>query len=267
MILFILEGSRREPMLFHTLEALYFPEDHREHIIYSYCDNIYNLYTEMVSDSSDAFDIVALLKEKSYSGGPNPLAAIKNRADIPEVFLIFDYDCQDIDVTDSQMLKALNTRLAQMLEYFNDETGHGKLFINYPMVEAIRYTKQLPDKDFPSYTVSLNDCKNFKDTAAQFSAYKSLDFLMAHQRPPIPERARELRANWQHVICQNTTKANLLCKGVASMPARKTDIAQADIFRAQLCHYILQNSEVAILSAFPLFLYDYFSVGSFMKPQ
>ena len=37
--------------------------------------------------------------------------------------------------------KKQNEYISKMLNYFNDETNKGKLFINYPMIESIRYFK------------------------------------------------------------------------------------------------------------------------------
>ena len=60
-----------------------------------------------------------------------------------------------------------------MLEYFDDETGNGKLYINYPMVESVFYTKQLPDKDYLSYDITREKCYNFKALVRDFSFYNS----------------------------------------------------------------------------------------------
>lgn len=67
-----------------------------------------------------------------------------------EIFLFFDYDFQESRLT----LEENNRHIGEMLEYFNDETENGKLYINYPMVESVFYTKQLPDKDYQSYYVT-----------------------------------------------------------------------------------------------------------------
>lgn len=67
-----------------------------------------------------------------------------------EIFLFFDYDFQESRLT----LEENNRHIGEMLEYFNDETENGKLYINYPMVESVFYTKQLSDKDYQSYYVT-----------------------------------------------------------------------------------------------------------------
>ena len=57
---------------------------------------------------------------------------------------------------------------------------------------------------------------------------------------------------------QNVAKANYLCSGNLSMPESKEDISQRKIFAAQLQKFILPDDSVSILSAFPLFLFEYF---------
>ena len=60
-----------------------------------------------------------------------------------------------------------------MLETFDNETEYGKLYIDYPMVESIRYTKFLPDANYWTYTISRTDCNRFKGLSAEFSAANS----------------------------------------------------------------------------------------------
>ena len=35
--------------------------------------------------------------------------------------------------------------------FFDNETEHGKLYINYPMIESFKHFKKIPDKDFKKY--------------------------------------------------------------------------------------------------------------------
>lgn len=78
----------------------------------------------------------------------------------------------------------MNLQISEMLDMFDNETENGKLYINYPMVEAIRYTKHLPDSMFYTYIVSRQQCRDisFKNMADCFSDYKSLDFLTLNTR-------------------------------------------------------------------------------------
>lgn len=61
MILFVFEGEKREPDLFHTLERLYFPRDNNR-IVCSFGNNLYDLYKELEKYGEDG-DIVAIMKE------------------------------------------------------------------------------------------------------------------------------------------------------------------------------------------------------------
>ena len=129
------------------------------------------------------------------------------------------------------------------------------------MLEAIRYTKTLPDEQFVTYTVSRTDCceKSFKDLAQCFSAYSSLDFIVLDFRryPPLSKKIK-VEKNWELLEAQNVSKANLLCNQEEGFPSDKESISQEKVFKAQLSKHILPKDEVAILSAFPIFKFDYF---------
>ena len=92
-----------------------------------------------------------------------------------------------------------------------------------------------------------------------FSDYKSLDFLTLNTRREATENEICSRAeNWKLVNEQNVVKANYLCSGDLTRPKDKGVVSQKEIFSAQLRKYVLPTESVSILSAFPLFLYEYF---------
>ena len=96
-----------------------------------------------------------------------------------------------------------------MLTIFSDETDKGKLYINYPMLEAIRYTKSLPDSNYSNYTISRAECqeKSFKEIAQQFSDYGSLDFFILNARSKLrQDRVNTVRHNWELLVEQNVFK-------------------------------------------------------------
>jgi hypothetical protein len=256
MILFVFEGRKREPDIFRTLEYLFFPRG--QNIVCSFGNNIYELYRQMQELEGDG-DIVSLLREINKDKPDNPFTSDMKSSDFSEIFLFFDYDFQNRNIT----LEQMNEQISRMLALFNDETDQGKLYINYPMIEAIRYTKTLPDDHFLEYSISRTDChdKGFKDLAQKFSAYASLDFIVLDFRKvPSTKTLEKLRENWRFLERQNVIKANYLCNDASGMPTNKDSISQHIIFDAQLSKYILPRDEVAILSAFPLFKYDYFKV-------
>lgn len=254
MILFVFEGKQREPNLYQTIQTLYFPKSN-EQIICSFGNNLYELYKELQKYEGDG-NLVALLKEKFKDKDDNPFANVQRSSDFSEIYLFFDYDFHNRNLP----LEDLNREVDEMLKLFSDESNNGKLYINYPMVESIRYTKQLPDVDYHSYVVTRKDCTNFKHLAAKFSAYNSLDYIQIDKRKkPSTERLDQLRQNWEHLKNQNVNKANYLCSGNNCSPDSKDDITQIKIFNSQLEYHVhTENCRVSILNAFPLFLYDYF---------
>ena len=256
MILFVFEGEYREPELFATIQKMFFPKDN-ERIAYSFGNNIYELYNEL-SKLDDAGDLVSLLQERCSGQADNPFEGL-NSSDFSEIYLFFDYDFQNKNLE----LAEINRQLKEMLSIFNDETEYGKLYINYPMIESIRYTKELPDDKYYEYVVSRAECSGFKRLAADFSAYSSLDFILIDPRKELSElsekKLKSLRNNWEYLKIQNVNKANYICHAKNEKPNKKEEVSQMQIFESQLQKHVnKEQSEVAILNAFPLFLYEYF---------
>ena len=57
MILFLFEGLKREPAILETIKKLFFSPDTEETIIVSYCNNIYQLYSDLIKEDSFIDDI------------------------------------------------------------------------------------------------------------------------------------------------------------------------------------------------------------------
>lgn len=249
MILFVFEGEERECRIYETLKKLFFPKD-REEIIFSFGNNIYNLYSEL--KGYDGYgDLVSIMRESLVSGEDNPLSGVA-ASDITDIFLFFDYDIHNSQLTIDEM----NRRVQGMLELFQEETENGKLYINYPMVESICYTKELPDRNYCSYSVAISDCSDFKKTTSEFSHYKSWDHLIC-PNPVCKSCFDKIQANWAHLIKMNVRKANYLVCGQKTMPNNKSDIDQLLIFGRQVVDYVNERSEVSVLNSFPIFIYDY----------
>ena len=170
MILFVFEGKEREPQLYRAIESLFFPKE-TDAIVCSFENNIYELYRQIVQLGESA-DIVSVLREQLDGREDNPLKDITASSAFAEIYLFFDYDLYH-----RLPLDEINRRLREMLVMFDDETTNGKLYINYPMIESIRHTKELPDADYYLYTIPKEQCGDFKRIAHDFSHYGSLDFL------------------------------------------------------------------------------------------
>lgn len=261
MILFVFEGTD-ESYVFKTLEHIFFKKKERR--ICCFNQNIYELFRLMqASDFTE--DIVSVIRDRREFYGENPLADVTDVADISEVYLFFDYDFQNANIS----LDEANRQVAEMLSFFNDENENGKLYINYPMLESLRCTGELPDNNYVNYIVKREVCDDFKHwLTTEYPFYKSMDFAVL----PVNRKSGDLRLtkvsldqknriknNWQFLKQQNVSKANYICTGKNEMPEKKEDVSQQSIFDNQLAKYV-QTDEccVAILNAFPLFLYEYF---------
>ena len=262
MILFVFEG-KDDKTYFESIERLFFPEK-SETFLCTYNSNIYSLYTKL--KAHDALkemlevDTVSVLKEILLEKGDETLKNIRED-EVSEIYLFFDYDFQE----DSRTLEENNNRLSELLNYFTDETGKGKLYINYPMVESLRYTKELPDNNYWQYTVTRQKCQEekFKHQVHEFSFYGgSLEYLVLTIKPAddetkIQQKANTAKTNWLHLVTMNTSKANYICNDKNELPDEVN--SQQDIFDSQLSKYVnTEKCKVAILNAFPLFLFDYF---------
>ena len=249
MILFIFEGAKYEPPLYNGIKALFFPRA-TDQIICSFCSSIYTFYKRLKDEFGEFADVVDVLKTELEKTDPeNKLFKCKS-SDIESVYLFFDYDFYRGD------LETKNAQVLELLEYFNEETDSGRLYVSYPMIESIQYTKELPDAQFHTYSVKREDSVGviFKKAARRFCAYDGYAFLKDAE-------------NWRGLVEQHAMKANLLTKGVYDWPLAKDDVAQMPLFEAQLEKHVLTNDEVAILNAFPMFLYEYFPKDKFKAAE
>lgn len=273
MKLFVFEGKKTEPKIFETLKELFFSK-REEQLVCTYNSNIYSLYSHLseleifkddgVESAGRTLSVLNSILEKN---GDNTLSNILD-SDVSEIFLFFDYDFHESRLS----IESNNSHIEEMLTYFNDETLNGKLYINYPMIESIRYHKELPDLNYKNYVVLRENSKDFKSIVHEYSFYNSLDYILLSNNPKESiEKQRDrfdiVVENWRNLVEMNICKANYICNDDNSSPKDKLDILQNKIFENQLLKYV--NTEqccVAILNAFPLFIYDYFEINKiFLK--
>lgn len=245
MILLVFEGKEREPKLFKAIEALGLFKQGR--LIYSFCSDIQTLYKrvkKLEGGIEGTASMVQLLQEARRDNPDDPIHKVTSD-DISEIYLFFDSDLHNSRYRLAEQVE----RLDELLSLLGNEQEYGKLYISYPMIEAICHTKELPDAKFEGYCSLIRDGKKFKDKASKFSPYNSLDFLI-----PQDERKRdEVRSNWSHLVRQHRAKAQRLCEVSA-----KDHLTQKKLFQTQCDKHITPRGEVAILASIPLFLYDYF---------
>ena len=247
MILFVFEGKKKEPAIFDSLRNLFFKGEESV-VVCTYNTDFHSLYKSLIENDWELFYV---LRERLQERGEDTLDGYL-ASDFSQTYLFFDYDFHNSHIS----LNEQNRRLEELLSFFNEETENGKLYINYPMVESIVYTKQLKDSQFDDYVVSRRDCHRFKELAANFSFYPDTSFLIVNNNNNVPDE--EVRHNWELLKFQHVTKANLLCNGIkGTMPVHKSSIAQSHIFKAQRKKYVDTKDSVSILNSFPIFVYEY----------
>lgn len=227
-ILFIFEGEKTEVQIASLIENHFF--DRSKMIIKSiYGAEIYQIYKELKKDPD--LDIFNLVKERSPN---NSILNPYKRADFAEVYLFFDYDGHS-SLADDEKIKHL-------IQFFDQETENGKLYISYPMVEALKHIEH------------FDHFKDLQVNCKRNISYKNL----VHGRCLIALRNINKYdfETWKKVVVCHLKKINFIVSGNFVLPSSL--ISQEDIFDNQFTKYINVSSQVAVSSAFPAFLHDYF---------
>lgn len=226
-ILFVFEGEKTEKQITNNLTQYFF----NGHTIVqcAYCTDVYQLH-RAISEDED-LDTFELLKEKQQ----NKLAlASFNRDDFAEIYMFFDYD--------GHAPLANDEKIKEVLNFFNEETSFGKLFISYPMVEALKHYSD--SKDFKSLKVKAKDNIGYKKLVSEECNNELTNLTTYTQKI------------WIQLIELHLKKMNHIFKDDYSLPTES--ISQNDIFLKQLDKYVNIDSSIAVLSSFPVFLFDYY---------
>ncbi|WP_448677489.1 hypothetical protein [Delftia acidovorans] len=228
-ILFVFEGEKAEERIWRSLQDHHFNDVRNAVICTAYCCEIYSLFHQVLRDPE--IDIFPIVKEIEIN--KEKLKDI-SRVNVSEIYLFFDYDGHSSTADDE--------KLGSMLDFFNEETGRGKLYINYPMVESFKHLGE--NIKFHELSVNCRNNINYKNIVnlEGCNSYKDL---------------RKFDKNkWSKVIEAHCFKSNLIVNNKFEFPANPS--TQKDIFKNQCEKFILPKNEVSVLNSFPLFLLDYF---------
>lgn len=226
-ILFVFEGKRTEKQIADNLTNYFFNKN--TIVQCAYCTDIYQLHREISEDED--LDTFALLKEKLQNA--ESLSAY-NRNDFAEIYMFFDYD--------GHATLADDTKIVEVLNFFNEETTSGKLFISYPMVEALKHYSDA--MDFKQKKVEAKEKIKYKKIVSEECNKQLIDLTIYS------------KAIWIQLVDLHLKKMNYIVRDEYSFPT--DNITQKEIFFKQLDKYINIDSTVSVLSAFPIFLFDYY---------
>jgi hypothetical protein len=235
-ILLVFEGNRPEQSILKSLQNHYFSVDHNIIPVF-YGGNIYDLSNTLGADRDlDTFPLIKECCEPLEDIGRKEIVN-SSRDEFEAIYLFFDLDYHHTQA-DLRMV-------TKLLDLFNNETEFGKIFISYPMVEAIKH-------------ISPSTC-DYVDLriSAKERAYKN---IVHEYNSPYQDFSRVTRKCWDFINSENFKKANWIISGEKNLPcyADMISIDQSLIFAAQEKKFIHKSNEVAVLSAFPFFILDYF---------
>lgn len=247
--LIIVEGEDRENIVFESVETFFFKKDKLKYINLPAKQNIYMLWSILKEDDFQT-DIVEVLRDK-VDGAKEKLLGI-TRDDIDEVFLFFDFDIHQNNLPKNI---SASKAISDMLLTFDNETELGKLYISYPMIEAIR-------------DLNLDICHTYSGECIigndKLINYKNL----SGENNPLSDIKKYNKETWQQIIELFALRVSCLfsLSKVVTYDMYKKDISPATICKKQEEKYLSERT--FILSAIPEFILDYFKVNfwrSFIK--
>ena len=232
-LLFVFEGQKSEINIIENVSKNFsktFPNiSANENVKCAYCTTIYSLYKAISKD--EYLDMFMLLKEKEFN---KEILKDFNRVDFAEIYLFFDYDGHTSSANDDS--------LSQIINLFNEETAFGKIFISYPMVEALKHISSAIN--FKELKFEVKKGKEYKKIVNQSCDKEYTDFNKYN------------KDIWVKLVEMHLKKMNFIVNNNFSIP--NDIISQDEIFLKQLEKYIHIDATIAVLSAFPVFIFDYY---------
>lgn len=237
---FIVEGEAREPLIIDNISKVFFAHGNFKIITLPAGQNIYMLWKKLKEDDFDT-DIIEVLREE-HKELEKQLAGL-SRDDFSEVYLFFDYDGHQKNLGENANDENV---LDQMLLSFDNETENGKLYISYPMVEALRDFETGVCGNKGNCFVMLEDLGNYKFLSAKHSIY-----------PQFNAYSFEI---WKDVIEVFSMRLSCLVNQVGTISYDRYIETINPLEILKLEEKEIQKNRVFVLSAFPEFLLDYFGV-------
>ena len=236
---FIVEGEAREPLIIDNISQVFFKHANFKIITLPAGQNIYMLWKKLKEDDFDT-DIIEVLREE-HEELKEQLEGI-SRDDFSEVYLFFDYDGHQNNLSEEDDADVLE----QMLVSFDNETENGKLYISYPMVEALRDFEEGKCGKEGQCFVPIAEIGNYKFVSAERSfhpGFKDYDITV-----------------WKSLIEVFAMRLSCLVDSDSTITYEQYADAVSPVAIYRMEEEEIQVQRVFVLSAFPEFLLDYFGV-------
>ena len=203
---------------------------------------------------SDDLDIITIIKEQAQKLQSKKVKKFNQsldlsslqQSDFSSVYLFFDYDAHQDNFPHNI---DRHTVIKEMLMTFNNETENGKLYISYPMVEAIKDFEEInsfPQRNF----LLIEDGIRYKNLLSASSSH--LDFK---------NYTKQL---WDYLITIYIIKIHYIFNMEIDNNYLLESTKKAStlsIYMNVLKKYDIPFSCIPILSAFPEFILDYFTIN------
>lgn len=228
-ILFVFEGEKTENQIATNLLSFFINEEDKVVVKSAYKTDIYHLYQQVYEDED--IDVFYLLKEK------NDHLKEYSRDTFSQIYLFFDYD--------GHIITSCSEKVAKLLDFFNEETEKGKLYISYPMVEAIKCYK------------SRNSEKKFKDLHYVIPAGKNFkSFVNTYVDSKCHNLTCYTKEHWIEILESNLKKYNWITN--TTFDFNFEELCQQKLLTCQLEKFIKPSNLVSVIASFPIMLTDYY---------
>ena len=233
-ILLIVEGESDEVKFLRGLfENCFKKADYK---FYSYKTNIHTLAQELYNNYPDFddgdIDIRLVLASLESSKDKKEMLMDK----YSDIYMVFDFEPQHDH-------KHFDT-VRRMVNYFNDSTNQGQLFINYPMMQSYKHFECLPCPLFEFYEVPLDQAKEYKRYIGEMSNFKDL--------------TKYTYITYYSIAVHHLKKANKILNGFYLLPSKSEyfDFKATPIFDYQVNLLELSNN-ISILNTCIFALVDF----------
>ena len=247
-IAIIVEGVRREPDYWNSLSSCFFSSSKKlKFICLPAGKNIYMLWKQLQADDFET-DIIELIRESCKENREN-LRGLARKS-FQEIYLFFDFDPQQDNLPKNGGIPSQDI-LKSMMRTFDNETELGKLYISYPMAEALRDITEWGCDSFYRCTVPISDVPDYKSITGREENRFARIFPYSYE-------------TWMMIFAIFLKRCNCLfnrqqcmLKEDALILWYKKEITPLFILERELLLWETHKA-VFVLSAFPEFVIDYF---------
>lgn len=239
-VIFIYEGVKAEEDLLNNMVKIFFFSKADISILNCPADgNIYMLWTRLKVDKFET-NVVDVLKE--MSGTAKGRLHNHKASEFSEIYLFFDYDGHNNNIPKEYRNMDI---LGEMLETFNNETELGKLYVSYPMIEAIKEI-DIKTRDYKNLYLPLHEIARYKQSFYSQSDFNNYNHMNEEHWLAACEASRKQAGLLVNDSCSCTYDYFI------------QNLGQEKIYFYQKQKYINNGYFLCILNSVPLFLLEYY---------